>query len=66
MVGIVYYADDVDQKIFRMVYPGFGEDETVLDEPGWITIGCDPNRTAVLIKVADDDPRAQAPMTGTP
>jgi hypothetical protein len=66
MVGIVYYADDVDQKIFRKVYLARGEDETQLDDPKWITLGCNPNRTAVMVKVADDDPLALGPMTGAP
>jgi hypothetical protein len=66
MTGLVYYADDPDQNIFRKVSLSPGDDESVLDETRWVTDGCDPTRTAVMLKVADDDPRASAEMTGTP
>lgn len=79
MVGIVYYADDPEKRVFRIVYPEFDDKE--LDEPptdglrqimrdengkphGWHTFGVDPKRTAVMEKVPRGDPRAV--MTGTP
>lgn len=66
-VGIVYYADDPDQKVFRIVTPSF--DDSELDQPDpiygeWTVFGVDPTRTAVMDKVLLDDPRAQ--LTGTP
>ena len=60
-LGIVYYADAPDQ-VFRVVYPTANESE--LDDPRWITEGCDPARKAVLLKVDPEDPRLQ--FTGTP
>ena len=79
LVGIVYYADDPDKKVFRIIYPEF--DDRELDQPphdgnrqimhdehgkphGWHTFGVDPNRTAVFEKVPVGDPRAV--LTGTP
>jgi hypothetical protein len=78
-VGIVYYADDPEKKVFRIVYPQ--HDDSELDEPahdgngkimrdergephGWHTFATDPSRTAVMEKVAIGDPRAT--ITGTP
>ena len=31
LVGIVYYADDPDKKVFRIIYPEF--DDRELDQP---------------------------------
>jgi len=63
-VGNVYYADDPHQAIFRRVWPQ--HDDSELDDPQWVTMGCDPQRTAVLVKVPADSPDASAPMTGLP
>lgn len=77
--GIVYYADDPEKKVFRIVYPQFHDEE--LDKPptdhtghamrnengehhAWHTFGVNPNRTAVFEKVPKGDPRAV--LTGTP
>lgn len=54
MMGIVYYADDPDKKVFRLVTPT--EDDSELDRPDpqygyWTVFGVDPNRTAVMDKV---------------
>lgn len=61
MVGIVYYLDDPEKKVFRKVYPSL--DDSELDDPQWVTLGIDPSRIAWLEKVpVGGDP----PMTGTP
>lgn len=79
MVGIVYYADDPDKKVFRLVFPEFDDSEldgpvtdgnrqVMRDENGkphaWHTFGADPKRKAVLEKVPRGSPRTV--MTGTP
>lgn len=53
-VGIVYYADDPDKKVFRIVTPT--EDDSELDRPDpkfgeWTVFGVDPNRIAIMDKV---------------
>lgn len=63
-VGIVYYQDDPQQRIFRIVYPQF--DDSELDSPQWTTLGCDAMCTAVLAKCAPSDPRATAGTIGMP
>jgi hypothetical protein len=72
MLGIVYYADDPEKKVFRIVYPSLDDKE--LDEPptdsqgivmrdergqphSWTTLGIEPGRTAVLEKVLLTAPR---------
>lgn len=62
-VGLVAYADD-PEAIFRKVYPAADEGE--LDDPRWVTEGCDPTRLAMMRKVDADSLAAAAPMTGTP
>lgn len=79
MVGIVYYADDPEKKVFRIVYPEV--DDSELDQPptdgerkimrdetgkphGWHTFGLAPGRVAVMERVPKDSQRAR--MTGTP
>lgn len=62
LIGLVYYADDVNKKVFRKVYPQ--HDNSELDDPRWTTKNINATRTAVLIKVvqgSSDD----RPMTGT-
>lgn len=66
MIGIVYYLDDPEKKVFRKVFLSPGDTENVLDNAEWVTVGVDPNRTAVLEKIADDDPRAVGDMNGLP
>ena len=78
-VRIVYYADDPQKKVFRIVYPEFddveldqpptdGNREVMLNEKGephaWNTFGTDPKRRVVSEKVLVNDPRAV--LTGTP
>jgi hypothetical protein len=71
--GIVYYADDPDRTVFRVIMPE--QDDVELDEPptdherrfylkadgthhSWTSFGTDPARKAVLLKVSIGDPRA--------
>jgi hypothetical protein len=66
-VGIIYYADDPDKNVFRIVTPT--EDDSELDQPDpqygdWTVFGTDPDRVAVMEKVPIGDPKAK--MTGTP
>lgn len=63
-VGLVYYADDPDKKIFRKVFPTV--DDAELNAPCWTVDGVDIRRKAVLIKVPFESAEAVAPMTGTP
>ena len=66
LIGIVYYEDDPEKKVFRIIYPTVDDKE--LDEPptdchgipfrdekgqlySWTTLGVEPGRTAVLEKV---------------
>lgn len=75
--GIVYYDDDPEKKVFRIVYPEF--DDSELDQPPtdgnrqimrdehgrphqWHTFGVNPDRVAVFEKV----PPGRAVLTGTP
>lgn len=60
-VGIVYYADDPDKKVFRVVTPTFYDNELDVPDPAqgsWTVFGVDPTRRAVLEKVPTGDPRA--------
>lgn len=62
LVGIVYYLDDPDQKVFRIVTPTFDDAELDVPDPqygAWTVFGVDPARPAVMEKVLLDDPRAQ-------
>lgn len=63
-VGLVYYEDDPEKKIFRKVYPEI--DDAELNAPCWTTDGVNIRRKAVLIKVPADSTEALAPMTGFP
>lgn len=65
-VGNVYYEDDPDKKVFRQVFQEDTDPPDELDDPRWITEGCDPARTAVLVKVAPDSPEANVEITGLP
>lgn len=61
-VGIVYYADDPDQKVFRLVTPT--RDDSELDAPDptygeWHIFGVDPARAAIMEKVPVDSPRGR-------
>jgi hypothetical protein len=70
-IGLVYYADDPDKKIFRRVFPTL--DDSELDGPptdgeckpmlfapdvphSWASFGTDPARIAVMVKVPADSP----------
>ncbi len=64
MVGNVYYLDDPQRNIFRRVWAL--NDDTELDDPKWVNLGCDPSRIAVMIKVPKDSADATSPMTGLP
>lgn len=72
--GIVYYADDPNKTVFRIIWPE--RDDAELDQPphdgnrrpylkddgsphSWTSFGTDPNRVAVLEKVPVGDPRAK-------
>lgn len=64
-IGIVYYADDPDKKVFRRVlesYPGEFDDAGRLAriQAEATTANLDPARAAVIEMVASDDPRANA------
>lgn len=64
-VGLIYYADDPDQKIFRIVTPSRDDSELDLPDPihgAWTEFGIMEGRTAIMRKVAIDDPSAQ--LTG--
>ena len=63
-IGLVYYQDDPDQKIFRMIFPT--TDDSELDDIRWITEGCNPLRNAILIQVDANDVKAQSKMNGIP
>lgn len=63
-IGNVYYADDPLKQIFRRVTQFDTDPDDVLDDPTYITDGCDPLRLAVMVKCAPDSPDADAPMTG--
>lgn len=52
LIGLVYYEDDPEQTVFRWVYPTL--DDSELDDPRWVTEGCDPARRAVMRKVQPD------------
>lgn len=64
VVGLVGYSDTPD-VFFRVVYPQPDDPDTVLDDPKWITDGCDLTRDRTIIKVAKDDPRIQMVWGGT-
>lgn len=62
-VGVVYYADDPDKKVFRVVAPT--NDDSELDRPDpefgeWTVFGVDPARVAVMDKV----PIGEGQITG--
>ena len=65
-MGLVYYADDPDKKVFRRVYPVYaqGETDAVLDDPQWVTVGLDGIRPVILAKVPDADVLALFPNRG--
>lgn len=63
-IGLVYYADDAEKKVFRKIYPT--GDDSELDDPQWTTVAVDKDRTAILVKVLKDSPEALQEMTGTP
>lgn len=52
--------------VFRKVFLQPGEDPAVLDDPNWVTFGCDPKREAVMFKLPADHPAVGAPFTGKP
>lgn len=73
LVGIVYFADDPDKKIFRWVYPErddmeldrpptHGDGSIMCDEKGepysWATLPPGDQREAVMEKIPASDPRA--------
>ena len=64
LIGNVYYEDDPYRKTFRRVYPT--NDDAELDDPQWTTVGCDPNRKAVMDKVPVNSDDAISPMDGLP
>lgn len=49
-VGLVYYADDPSQVVFKRVYPT--ADDSELENQCWVTDCCDPSR-AVAMKIVD-------------
>ncbi|CAB4127795.1 hypothetical protein UFOVP96_5 [uncultured Caudovirales phage] len=60
-LGLIYYADDPDQKVFRIVHPTI--DDSELDLPDaiqgkWTEFGIPEGRIAIMKKVAIDDPTA--------
>lgn len=62
LVGIVYYLDDPDQKVFRVVTPFHDDSELDVPDPqygAWTVFGVDPARLATMEKVLKGDPRAQ-------
>lgn len=63
-VGLVFYEDDPEKKIFRKVYPTV--DDAELNAPAWTTEGVNQTRKAVLVKVPVGSPEALADMTGIP
>ena len=78
-VGIVYYADDHNKAVFRIVFPEFDDSEldgpptdgnrrVMQDDNGkphtWTSFGTDPSRVAVMEKVPAGSPRAV--LTGMP
>lgn len=66
LVGLVSYADDPHQRVFRKVYPSPGDPPGILDDPQWTTLGVDPGRSAVMRKVTAGSAEAEAPFHGTP
>lgn len=50
-IGIVYYADDPNRTIFRTVFLTGDDPESMLDDPKWVTEGCDSDRVVRLIKL---------------
>lgn len=65
LVGIVYYLDDPDQKVFRVVTPTFDDAELDVPDPqygAWTVFGVDPSRAAIMEKIPLGDPRGQ--LTG--
>jgi len=76
-IGLVYYADDPNKRIFRCVKPEIDDSELFgtptdgngkpyLREDGtahsWMTLGVDPARIAVMDIVDHDGERARAAM----
>jgi len=60
-IGIVYYADDPDQKVFRLVMPTHNDSELDAPDPKygeWTVFGIEPDRIAVLEKVLAGSARA--------
>lgn len=67
MIGLVYYSDDPDKKVFRRVYPSPSDNVlAVLSDPQWTTLGLPSSRAAVLVQVDESSSMALAGMTGTP
>lgn len=71
MIGLVAYADTVTSDLpygtpFRRVFPQPTDPPDILDDPQWITMGCDPTREAVMFKLPEDHPAVGAPFTGKP
>ena len=66
MMGLVYYADDPDKRVFRKVYLVPGETWVEFTNPKHVIEGVDPSRKAVLVLVDDNSEAARAPMTGVP
>lgn len=48
LVGLVFYKDDPTAAIFRAVYLTGDDKDSELDNPRWVTEGCDPSRVAVM------------------
>lgn len=63
-IGIVYYSDDPNKRVFRTIHLVPGEPDSVFDDPRWVTEGLDPGRSAVLVRVDPSDRRTK--FSGTP
>lgn len=66
-VGLVYYADDPEKKVFRRVYPV--TDDAELDDKlsihEWKTVGTNPRRKAVF-EVVDAGSVEDRAFSGAP
>lgn len=65
-VGLIYYADDPDEKVFRIVTPTKDDSELDLPDPihgAWTEFGIMEGRTALMRKVAINDPSVR--ITGS-
>lgn len=64
-IGVVYYGDDPDKKVFRTVFQEDGDPLDELVDPKWTTEACDVTRNPILEAFQPNDPNIPA-MIGTP